>query len=461
MPGADVVGAGYRRSGDLAAGPRNIVRTYSAHRGASTLKSSAPCSGVSPFRRSFWQRSPYREDMRGGWDTALWIGFAHLDARFVPTRRPVFFYRQHVDSVFNTRRLVHHRGRLVGNKLGNLRRKMSDGVTVVVPLMPDNGPRDAAWAWVRRRYEVLHPEWQVIEGLVERGREWCKGEAIAAGLASAKHTTLVIADADCVVAPEALDEAVAKLRAEGVGWVMPHTMVHRMDEVSTRHTIALDPASELPPDVHGMRYQRKPYEGYAGGGLVVVDRSEYEVTGGIPRAFRGWGAEDECLGIILDTMLGTHVRLSHGLWHLWHPPARTRDVHKNRLNRSILKVFMSYAGDPDAMWDLIQHTSAGEDPLHFKHDTSRHGGIIMVALETHMHGKQLVKAGETFRATDTEARRHAARSRKIARPMNGSVLQAVAARNAAHAKRVPDAKAGGSLRVRERRSKRSSPLTGG
>ncbi|HEX5096650.1 MAG TPA: glycosyltransferase family A protein, partial [Acidimicrobiia bacterium] len=103
-PTADVVAIGYERVGDLKSGPSNRTKVYKSSRGKSTLESQCPASGVSPFRREFWERRPYVEDMNGGWDTALWIGFGHLNARFVATRRPGFMYRQHGDSIFNRRR---------------------------------------------------------------------------------------------------------------------------------------------------------------------------------------------------------------------------------------------------------------------------------------------------------------------------------------------------------------------
>lgn len=52
---------------------------------------------ASAFRRDFWQRRPYIE--ANDWiDSVFWVGLAHLGARFVPTTRAGFVYRQHPDS---------------------------------------------------------------------------------------------------------------------------------------------------------------------------------------------------------------------------------------------------------------------------------------------------------------------------------------------------------------------------
>lgn len=418
-PSADVVGAGYERSGDLKSGPRNRTRTYSAHRGKATLRSNAPCSGVSPFRRSFWERSPYRTDMRGGWDTALWIGFAHLDARFVPTRRPIFYYRQHADSVFNQRwpneRLTH----FCGVKLGNLRRKISAGVAVVVPFRPDRAERDVAFDWVRRRYEALHPDWEFVVGDCPDGEQWRKGLAVEAALLKTKAATLVIADADVFVDPEALRQAVDAVQNQRSEWVVPHRKVKRLDRGSSEEVLGLDPAEVGTPERQVLA--RAEYEGYAGGGLVVVDRADYEASGGIPPVFYGWGAEDECLAVVLDTLLGLHTRLDFDLWHLWHSPARRMRHTSYRANRATLRLYLARLGDPDPMWELVRHVAMGGDPAALP-TNSRVGTVVMVVIEKFQRGQEVLEPGDVFRASEEEARRHEVRARKIAKRANGSVL---------------------------------------
>lgn len=425
-PNADVVGFGYQRSGNLSAGPRNKTRTYSTHRGEKTLRSTAPCSGVSPFRRRFWEHTPYREDMRGGWDTALWIGFAHQNARFVPTRRPVFFYRQHADSIFNRRRISERKGKLVGVKLKNLRKPITDGVSIVVPIMPDSSHRDRSWEWVRRRYEVLHPDWEIIEGRVPASGKWRKGEAVARGLEQASHHTLIVADSDCIVSPDALERAVATLREEDVGWVVPHGLVHRVSQEMTDTVLNADP-SPYPFSGLKVTYERKPYEGFAGGGMFVVDRSDYEAVGGIPLCFEGWGAEDECLAVVLNTLLEGQVRMQHDLWHLWHPTSRSKNVKQNKVNRQMLRLFLQFSVDPDTMWELTKHVREGGTPRTFANSAGSFANtILMEAIETHKRGKKIIKKGDLFRATDEEVRRHRARARTIARPVNGSLTSTVA-----------------------------------
>jgi glycosyltransferase involved in cell wall biosynthesis len=395
-PKADVVSLGYQRCGDLKAGPKFTTKLYRDHRGAQTLKSRAPASGVSPFRRAFWERSPYREDMEGGWDTALWIGFAHLNARFVATRRPCFWYRQHADSIFNTRRVSDRKSKLVGWKLTMLRRKVA-GVSVLVPWRSDGGPRDAAWAWIRRRYELLHPGWQIVTGAPPPG-PWRKGSAIQDALGRATGDVLVLADADCVIAPEALEEAVALTETEP--WIIPHLAVKRLDDASTRRLLAQDPATAKP----GGTLSRRTYRGFAGGGMVALQRSKYEATGGLPDVFRGWGAEDEALAVILDTLLGPHTRLKHDLWHLWHPQTPRGQGYEE--NRGLLAVYQAQAGNPDGMWALVKGN--GSRPEHLTGPEA-----VFRATRTWKMGTRIIRSGSTFQLTEAEARRHQVRARKL------------------------------------------------
>ena len=135
------------------------------------------------FRRSFWERAPYVTDQAGGWDTALWIGFARLGARFKATRRPGFWYRQHRDSIYNTR---YHSGwpaAQVGHQLAS-RRAGHEGVSVIVPRASDNGgARDRAWAWLRSWWAAEFPTWQLVEGHAP-AESWARATDAARKLAT-------------------------------------------------------------------------------------------------------------------------------------------------------------------------------------------------------------------------------------------------------------------------------------
>jgi hypothetical protein len=325
-PKADVIGAGYERSGDLRAGPHNRKRIYEPADGLEALNSAAPCSGVSPFRRSFWERSPYRTDMRGAWDTALWIGFAKLGARFRPTDMPVFWYRQHSDSIFNRRRkVVDWTHRLTTAQLRCLRRY--SGVSLIVPRdRGEEASRLAGWDCLRRHYARHHPDWEVVEGF-SSSASWSKGEAIADALTRSTAAVLVVADADCLIPPAQLEASVELVSSGQAPWAVPHGRVLRLSPATTADWLGrLEADTAELPEVDLEALARPAYAGFPGGGVFVVPRAVYEAAGGIPSVFRGWGSEDQAIGAILDCFAGPHVRGSADLVHLWHEPQPTKGM---------------------------------------------------------------------------------------------------------------------------------------
>lgn len=354
-PDADVVSFGYERAGEKKLRPLNPTRLYRSGNGLEMLKHAAPCSGVSPFRRRFWEQSPYRTDMRGAWDTALWIGFSRLGARFRATKRPVFWYWHHPDSIYTKRRLTRDWTQAItAAQLGFLRRN-DHGVAVIVP--KDRAPdasRVRAWEAVREHLAHFHPEWPVIEGVC-RSADWCKGEAIEDALTRSTADVLVIMDSDCLVPKEALDQAVALVQ-DGAPWAIPHNLVHRLSAQTTEHYLTRPLPERLMAPTEQGTLTRNPYVGYAGGGILVVRRVHYEAVGGMPFAFRGWGSEDQAFALILDTLIGKHVRGTADLIHLWHEPQHTRSKpllvqHNSRRYRSL--IFAAKDGQ-DALYSAIR-----------------------------------------------------------------------------------------------------------
>lgn len=90
---ADVIAMGMWREGRERLFPR-VPRQQ-------VLRGRQGCYSCAPFRRSLWERRPWitANDFV---DSALWVGFAHLGARFAPTRRAGAVYRQHDTSYSRT-----------------------------------------------------------------------------------------------------------------------------------------------------------------------------------------------------------------------------------------------------------------------------------------------------------------------------------------------------------------------
>jgi hypothetical protein len=357
--GADVVAFGYERSGDLAAGPANKTRTYRNLSGArEVLEATAPCSGVSPFRKALWEASPYRTDMVGAWDTALWVGFAHRfpQLRIRATTRPVFWYRQHADSVFNRRRKAQDWTRAITEaQLGQLRRQ-DRGVSLIVPLA-DSEQRDRERIWQRLKpwWAETFPSWEIVEGRAPGAGAWVKGAAVDDALARASGEFLVIADADVTCSPGAIQEALRRVEEGLAPWAIPHGLVHRLAREAS--TAALAPGQPVPV-VPGELLDRPAYQGLPGGGLLVVPRLLYQAVGGFPKRFVGWGSEDQALATILDTCGGAHWRGAADLVHFWHAPQERKA--SSQLNQQQLRQIRQVAARGRDV--LIEYLRTGKTP---------------------------------------------------------------------------------------------------
>ena len=90
---ADVVSLGALRDGQEVTFPYVSARMI--------LRGRLGAFSCSPYRRHLWERRPYLT--ANDWiDSALWVGFAHLGARFTGTARAGFVYRQHDGSHSHT-----------------------------------------------------------------------------------------------------------------------------------------------------------------------------------------------------------------------------------------------------------------------------------------------------------------------------------------------------------------------
>ena len=175
--------------------------------------------------------------------------------------------------------------------------------SVVVPWRAGCEHRLAALVWLRPRLPL-----PVVLGSVDG--DWCKAEAVAAGVRQVPDTdVLVVHDAD--VWCDGLDAAVDAVASGVAAWAVPHRRVCRLDEVSTAAVLAGGPLAGT--------FAQRPYLGHAGGGIVVLRRDVWESCPLDPR-FVGWGQEDDSWALALRCLHGEPWRGTDDLWHLWHPP---------------------------------------------------------------------------------------------------------------------------------------------
>lgn len=230
-------------------------------------------------------------------------------------------------------------------------------VTVIVPFTPGKCPqRDRVWAWVKARYERLHPTWDVIEA--HHDGEWCKAAAIQSVIGDVTSDVVIVADADVYAPPADLAFAASRIAA-GAPWVVPWRNVHRLTQEETERVLDSTPGHRVPE--RQRRRHHIYYEGVAGGGLVVIPRSAWDVAPMDDR-FIGWGYEDVCWGSALDTLVGEHLRLDGDLIHLWHPPQPNRE-NPSQASTELHNAYMEAHRMPRRMRSVVYRSEEELVPL--------------------------------------------------------------------------------------------------
>jgi hypothetical protein len=172
---------------------------------------------------------------------------------------------------------------------------------------------------------------------------WVKASAVNPAVEETAAEIVVLHDADvwCGGVSVAVDAV-----AEGAPWAVPHRLVHRLTELGT--------AAVLDGDAFvGQSLIQAPYQGVAGGGIIVAPRDTLQRVPLDPR-FQGWGQEDEAHAFAMRSLVGDPWRGRADLFHLFHPPqprwTRRRGSPENWRLRGR---YLSAKRDPRAMGALI------------------------------------------------------------------------------------------------------------
>lgn len=161
---------------------------------------------------------------------------------------------------------------------------------------------------------------------------------------------LIVADGDVLAPPARLREAVALVAVGAAPWAIPYSQVHRL---LRRSSEAFMREGRSAPE-HGP-FERPPYTGTEGGGIVVLPTATWDDVGGVDPRFTGWGGEDLAFGWTLRTLHGTPTRTAGALLHLWHPHAAggPRNRPPDRGSAALLERYRRARDDPAAMRALI------------------------------------------------------------------------------------------------------------
>lgn len=205
------------------------------------------------------------------------------------------------------------------------------GVTIIFPFEPRGGVREENYQWLWEFYRDALPDAQILtEGYP--GYPFNKAAAINKAMRRATGDVVAILDADALLDPEQLLQAVAdcrRARVRGVKtWVMPYRRLYRLTEEFSRVVLDFyEPDSrhiecllDEPVDPELYDNHTGSHHGHMFGAMAqVMPREAFEVVGGWDERFAGWGGEDVSFARALDTLWGKHRSLDAPIFHLWHP----------------------------------------------------------------------------------------------------------------------------------------------
>lgn len=218
---------------------------------------------------------------------------------------------------------------------------MPGDVVVIVPWRPGCPYREAAWDWIRLKYEALDLE--VIMAECPPG-PWVKANAVMPAIAATHAEIVVIADADAWC--DGLEDAIDEVR-RGAPWAVPHRRVKRLNARSTARVLAGEPPDRL-------QLEEPSYLGCPAGGLLVLPTKTALDIPLDPR-FVGWGAEDRAWGWALTLLAGHPWRGRINLTHLWHPPQdRVDRNHGSPDSEALRRRYIAAEHRPDEMRALIE-----------------------------------------------------------------------------------------------------------
>jgi len=224
---------------------------------------------------------------------------------------------------------------------------------VIIPWKNTDCLREQARAWVVAQYQQR--EFPVFIGELRDDEPWCKAVAIARGIRQALNLhTLVIADADVWVEPEALDKAIEAVATGRSAWAQPFSKIFRFNQYASSRVLegheTPDRMACIPTSI---ARDERVYSHTAAGGIVVVTLDAWKQVPMDP-AFTGYGCEDFSWADALETLIGPRERIAGTLCHFWHTPQpRMSRTVGSSASLVLRNRYMRARGNVGAMQELI------------------------------------------------------------------------------------------------------------
>lgn len=207
---------------------------------------------------------------------------------------------------------------------------MGRGVRKVflVPRRADNGHRDAAWEYARRRWERYMPDVEVFEGHHDVGAFNRSAAINRAADAAGDWDIGVVIDSDVMLSISQVRAAIDRAKStDKVSWAHRRWRGIREDAtiriLNDRFNPELDFPEELERDRLDLIVERTNPLSWSC--CIAVPRGTFDDMGGFDERFRGWGFEDMAFQSLVCGLYGWE-RIEGDVVHLWHPRSEERIV---------------------------------------------------------------------------------------------------------------------------------------
>lgn len=269
---------------------------------------------------------------------------------------------------------------------------MNNTLAVVFPLyhLQTNKSRSSSFAYVLKMVEEkLHPaqviiseqlkpgeskytDYQAYANLLHvtyerEGDDYCKSQAINLGVKQVTASVVMILDADVALK---WDEVLARAQTLEVGTVLkPFSIVHRLNKPGTIMFMRSG---------RTLRIYITDTSNVAGGGAVIMHKSDFIRLGGFDERYVGWGVEDEAFGRECRRYLTVEEMQLPG-YHLWHPRDKKALLdapaykHNRQLFRATANRFVF-----DSKYVYTKDSPPPHGPLDHDPNPSRLGSCAMV-----------------------------------------------------------------------------------
>jgi GT2 family glycosyltransferase len=221
-------------------------------------------------------------------------------------------------------------------------------ISILLPYQPDNGPRDIAFNWLKKFYEVTMPEAELCVGL-SAGGLFNIAQAFNNAANNATREIFVLAAGDVIYDPAIIDEAVKLL--DKYPWVIAFRGVYNLSLDNTNRLLSTEP--NWPPNTSIDEYYIDNYYERFAGKLMVMRRETYFAAGGYDERFVGWGGDDDAFVNALETLCGPFIKLDNTVIHFYHERTDWSNAPNSEGNLNLLGRYIHAWGNKEEMLKLI------------------------------------------------------------------------------------------------------------